>query len=102
MIEIPVEKKTVKRKTSDKPTKKAVAMENRVLKDFDNMCGYLESMSPAFIATNVETLERAKPTLSDKAKQYVSDKAFEISVETKTNSKIILPDNWVNLFTFTE
>jgi hypothetical protein len=90
------------RTKSDKPTKKEISFEKRVIQNFDNMIFSLKSVTPGFIITNIETLERAQSKMTPKGKQYIADEAFTIQENNKADSKIMLPKEWQILINFAD
>ena len=80
-----------------KPTKKDLAAELRLIKNFENMCGSITSTTTGFIKTNVEALNRV--TLSEDGKKTVATLARKVSQELEANPKVALPVEWDALLT---
>jgi len=95
-------KKAPAKPKSDAPSKKFLAVEKRILNNFDNMVGALTSVTPEFIKSNVETFERAKPNFTPRGKQHIADIAFTIQENSKDNPKIRLPKEWSKLVDFAD
>lgn len=82
----------------EKKTKKNTAAEKSALKAFDNMVSGITAVTPEFIQTNIEALNRVP--LSDAGKKHVAVAAEAVRVRAETNTKIRLPKEWDALLTY--
>lgn len=81
-----------------KPTKKAMLAEQKALALFDSMCNFIEHVTPGFMVTNIEAINKA--SLSDAGKKHIADTARKVVAKAKKNKKIVLPAEWAELLVY--
>jgi hypothetical protein len=82
----------------EKKTKKSLAAEKSALKSFDNMIAGITAVTPEFIQTNIEALNRVP--LSEAGKKHVAVSAEAVRMRAETNMKIRLPKEWASLLAY--
>lgn len=92
------DKKTTNTTKEKPPTKKALAAEQKALKLFDGMCNFIEHVTPGFMVTNIESINRVE--LSPAGKKHIAAAARKVSAKAADNKQIVLPREWAELLTY--